>query len=168
MRLDFIDSTARTTNFTTDVRAPGAIFLRSTPRPTNEQFKKHRYWSLCLPDLKNSYRSLCAYSCLPINTQGSVDHYLPKSAYPRHAYEWSNFRLCMDRINNYKGDSQLVLDPFVAKTDWFQLDLATLFVQPNPSLQKLVYDEWLLQSGCSSSTSMISLFSCVSMHTTLT
>jgi hypothetical protein len=46
----------------------------------------------------------------------------------------------MDRINNYKGESQLVLDPFVVKTDWFQLDLATLFVRPNPSLQKLVHD----------------------------
>jgi hypothetical protein len=67
---------------------------------------------------------------------GSVDHFVPKSADPSQAYEWTNFRLAQERINNNKDDSRDVLDPFHIRPGWFVLDLASFYVQPNNGLRK--------------------------------
>jgi hypothetical protein len=64
-----------------------------------------------------------------------VDHFHPKRFRPDLAYEWTNFRLAHDRINSNKGDSTEVLDPFNIQSGWFILDLATLLVNPETSLQ---------------------------------
>lgn len=58
----------------------------------------------------------------------SVDHFAPKSVRPDLAYEWTNFRLALDKINSYKADSVDVLDPFLVQPGWFVLDFATLYV----------------------------------------
>ena len=71
-------------------------------------------WTECLPELRGAYDEICAYLGLRIqpHTGGAtVDHFLPKSKYRRHAYEWSNFRLAARPVNTKKGEHQ-VLDPF--------------------------------------------------------
>jgi hypothetical protein len=121
-------------NFAADVRAPGQAFLRGVPSPNALQFKKNNYWKAALPPLVVAYRGICAYSALWAPTQCTVDHYLPKSTHPHLAYEWTNYRLALDKINNNKGDSPDVLDPFNIQPGWFILDLATLWVAAEPSL----------------------------------
>ena len=116
--------------FSAEVRAKGAAYLRTNPAPTSKQFGKHAYWKASLPWLKVSYGNICAFSSFWIPGQCSVDHYEPKTVRPDLAYEWSNYRLAMDRINNNKGESTRVLDPFQVQRGWFALDLATLYVRP--------------------------------------
>ena len=85
--------------------------------------------------MKIAYNSICAYSSFWMPGNCSVDHYHPKSARPDLAYEWTNYRLAHDKINLNKGDSTDVLDPFTIQAGWFVLDVATLWVRPEPALQ---------------------------------
>jgi hypothetical protein len=120
-------------DFAANVRRPGQAFLRTTPRPTNNDFRTRDFWKAALPQLRTAYHDICAYSSLWMPLHCTVDHYFPKSSYPHlaYAYEWSNYRLALDRINNNKGNSVDVLDPFTIQAGWFVLDMATLFVQPS-------------------------------------
>jgi hypothetical protein len=121
------------------VRRPGQAFLRRFPRPTSEQFKKKNFWKAALPQLKTAYGSICAYSSCWVPSSGSVDHFRPKDRNPQLAYEWSNYRLADAKINNNKGNSTQVLDPFHIQPGWFILDVATLWVKPEPTLQPAVF-----------------------------
>src|SRR6266536_204995 len=98
--------------FATKVRMPGQAFLRRIPYPTSEQFKKKSFWKEILPQLKTAYSNICAYSSCWLPNNCSVDHLQPKATQPHLAYEWTNYRLAHDRINNNKGNSTDVLDPF--------------------------------------------------------
>ena len=71
-------------------------------------------------------------------TNYTVDHFRPKGRYPNLAYEWSNYRLAADFVNNNKGSSEAVLDPFVILSGWFILDPATLYVRPEPTLSTAI------------------------------
>jgi hypothetical protein len=122
-------------DFAVKVRRPGQAFLRINPKPASADFKKNNaeYWVACLPQLRTLYGEVCAYSSIWIPTQGTVDHFFPKTKYSHLAYEWRNYRLALDRINHNKGESLDVLDPFAIQPGWFVLDPATLFVKPEPS-----------------------------------
>jgi hypothetical protein len=120
--------------FEARVRQPGRSFLRSNPRPTSEQFRKRNYWNRCLPDLRSAYEAICAYSSCWIPTQGTVDHFWPKTVKPELAYEWENYRFVAEKLNNYKGESQSVLDPFQIQIGWFVLNFDNFFVEPNQGL----------------------------------
>lgn len=126
--------------FDSTVRRPGQAFLRRVPHPTSEQFKRKAYWKEALPSLKTTYRSICAYSSCWVPSSCSVDHFHPKTTHPQLAYEWSNYRLADAKINNNKSNSNQVLDPFHIQTGWFVLDIATLWVTPEPTLQKAVFE----------------------------
>jgi len=82
-----------------------------------------------LDDLHEAYDRICAYSCCYLSQKGSVDHFLPKRYYPQFAYEWDNYRLAAPRINNYKGDSAGLIDPFIVQMEWFVLDFPSCFVK---------------------------------------
>lgn len=123
-------------DFAANVRSPGQAFLSTLPRPTRRQFKNHDYWRRELTNLKTAYTSVCAYSSFWIPGNCSVDHFLPKSVRPDLAYEWSNYRLAHDKINSNKGDSTEVLDPFLIQVGWFVVDIATLWVNPEASLEQ--------------------------------
>jgi len=125
-------------NFAANVRAPGRAFLRMTPRPTRQDYEKHQYWRSCLEQLHNAYGQVCAYSSIWIPTGYSVDHFRPKGRYPNLAYEWSNYRLALDFVNNNKRDSEVVIDPFVVHNGWFILDSASLWVKPEPTLAEVI------------------------------
>lgn len=126
-------------DFDATVRRPGQAFLRQVPRPTADQFRKKNYWKEALPDLRTAYRSICAYSSCWIPSSCTVDHFNPKTTHPQLAYEWSNYRLADAKINNNKGNSSQVLDPFLIQQGWFTLDVATLWVKPEPTLRPAVF-----------------------------
>ncbi len=124
-------------NFSATVRTPGETFLNINQNPTNKDFKNHRYWSACLGDLFTAYNGICAYSAQwipPQITRGSVDHYIPKSDNKELAYEWSNYRLCTERMNNNKDSYLDVMDPFKIQNGWFTINFATFFVEPEARL----------------------------------
>src|SRR5215469_16589525 len=58
-----------------------SFFLRKTPKPTRDEWRKAQYWMECLPELRTAYRHICAYCCLWLTLEASVDHYLPKSVF---------------------------------------------------------------------------------------
>lgn len=122
-------------SFEDKVRSPGRSFLRKFANPSNELFKRASYWQACLPELRQAYSEICAYSgCWVHYEGGTVDHFLPRSVRPDLAYEWTNYRLAFAKLNFYKGSSTNVLDPFHIQEGWFALDFANFFVQPNPDL----------------------------------
>lgn len=129
-------------DFDMKVRKPGQNYLRINPNPSGKEFRSSNsdYWRLCLPQLRDAYRRVCAYSSLFIPGSGSIDHFIPKSVDRRLAYEWRNYRLATPQINNNKGENVGVLDPFTIKLGWFILDPATLWVHPESTLAQALKD----------------------------
>jgi len=125
-------------DFNTKVRKPGNDFLRANPNPTAKQQRKKRYWTRCLSHMRHTYNNICAYSASWIPSQGTVDHFIPIASRPDLAYEWSNFRLSMGRLNSFKGNSADVADPMSIQTGWFALDFHNFFIVPGSGLPKEV------------------------------
>lgn len=142
-----VNEVAEPADFDIRVRTPGAAFLRTTPNPTNHQWRTHGYWRRVIDDLFSAYDGLCAYCASwtyrPNQTtrpqDGTVDHFVPKSAIPAQAYEWDNYRLCRSRLNMRKGEHRDVLDPFTLPPRWFILDFRTFLLVPNHSLPPADY-----------------------------
>src|SRR6266850_6108989 len=130
-------------HYATRVRDRGRAFLRRRPWPSHNQWKNHNYWREVHDDLYQQHNGICAYCASwtprrrispsdPDNT--SVDHFIPKSAVPNQAYEWTNFRLCRARLNHRKDIFRDVLDPCTIADDWFELDFLTFRIRPASGL----------------------------------
>jgi len=105
------------------------------PIPTGKTLKP--YWTICLPELREKYLGICAYSCFyihPIAGAASVDHFAAKSKKLSLAYEWSNYRLVCSRMNARKNHFDDVLDPFTLSLETFYLDFVTGAPYPNPEI----------------------------------
>ena len=63
-----------------------------------------------------------------------MDHFWSKTARPDLAYEWSNYRFSVEKLNNYKGDNADILDPFSIQAGWFILNFDNFFVEANQGL----------------------------------
>lgn len=95
------------------------------------------YWQRCLDDLHDSYHGICAYYCFRVEkaTLPHVDHFVAKHDRGQAlAYEWSNYRLACGYANTCKNEFPDVLDPASIQDGWFQLDLDTLDVRADPTL----------------------------------
>ncbi len=117
------------------VRQPGKIFLAAYRSGT----KLRKYWRAAANDLHNAYKGICAYTCMyfvPADT--TVDHFLPQALYPDLAYEWSNYRLAISRVNNHKDKSTDVVDPFFIKEGWFVMDFPSCIIRPAPDLPPIL------------------------------
>lgn len=81
-------------DFDAKVRQPGKRWLIANPYKKGEKLPS--FWLVCLPELRQKYKGICAYfGCwvLPATGTGSADHFVPKSGLGRrYAYEWSNYR----------------------------------------------------------------------------
>lgn len=121
--------------FDADVRQPGGAFLATCPQPNSEQFKKKAFWGRAAKNLWAAYNGICAYTAMYLPDQGSVDHFHPKTSFPELAYEWSNFRLASGRVNNSKGNTTHILDPFQIEDDWFHMDIPACLIKANATLQ---------------------------------
>jgi len=123
-------------HFTKQVRTPGQQFLSKVPKPTAQQWRGKEYWQRALPDMRQAYNSICAYSAfwIPHSTGNhSIDHFLPKSKKPSLAYEWHNYRYVSARFNSRKG-TRTIVDPFKLFPGWFILDFKSFLIKPNPEL----------------------------------
>jgi hypothetical protein len=124
-------------DFNEKVRIPGRKFLKCYPSPNSKQLQRHNYWTHIKDDLYRLYQNICAYTgeWFPV-TSASVDHFIPKSIEPQLAYEWNNYRLTTDKINNIKSNSIGIIDPFEVKTGWFVLDFPSCYIRPLETLDK--------------------------------
>lgn len=121
--------------FDVNVRRRGRAFLRSTSNPTAQEFRPHEYWKWAALELYEAYRRICAYSCMYIPMpSGTIDHFVAKSRRPDLAYEWSNLRLALHRINTHKGNVADIVDPFGVQPGWFILDFPSCLVRPGVHL----------------------------------
>lgn len=122
--------------FNADVRVPGRQFLQSNPNPSSRDFSKHNYWRYAKGELHRSYLR-CAYTSRRVwGTDVSVDHFLPKSKHRWLAYEWDNYRLARPKLNNNKGDSEQVVDPFHVRNGWFILECPSCLIRPGRNLTR--------------------------------
>lgn len=148
-------------SFGEKVREPGAnalALLAGTPPPQAPKKKRGRptlptklvsgtrvpktiddlpYWQRCLGELHEAYGGICAYYCFRIERAAlpQVDHFVAKhDKGAALAYEWSNYRLACGYANTCKNEHPDVLDPAAIEDGWFQLDLVTLDVRPDPDL----------------------------------
>ena len=92
------------------------------------------YWRDALEDLQAAYDRVCAYLCVRISTDPSVDHYVAKSRRWDLVYEWSNYRVACAAMNSYKGEYEDVLNPFELQDGWFALELVEFQVVPGAGL----------------------------------
>lgn len=124
--------------FDRDVRRPGMAFLAVNPSPNNKEYREHEYWSRSRSQLWQAYNRVCAYTSFYLPTGGSLDHFVPKSQMPKLAYEWSNFRLCEERVNNWKKNSLVGVDPCWMNSDWAFLALPECIVRVSPNAGPIV------------------------------
>ena len=124
--------------FDSDVRQPGKRFLATNPKPSSKEFKGKDYWKAGANDLHEAYGGICAYTCFYMSRAGSVDHFMPKAHYPQLAYEWDNFRLAAHKVNQYKADSMVIIDPCKVGPGWFVLDFPSCLVRPGDGLPDML------------------------------
>lgn len=124
-------------DFDARVRQPGNAFLERCPNPKNKDWSKHNYWNRSSSSLYQAYGGICAYcgQWFPKTTTAvSVDHFYPKSTHQELAYEWSNYRLTTQTINNYKGDKVNILDPFEIQDGDIVIDFPSCLVKPRQDI----------------------------------
>jgi hypothetical protein len=133
-------------HYVSKVKARGEDFLRRTPHPSSEDWRKHNYWKEIHDYLYQALKGICMYcaSWTPrkegtVPDYTSIDHFIPKSSVPPHAYEWTNFRLCRSRLNHRKDNFRDVADPCAIHTGWFMLDFATFLITPATDLGTTVF-----------------------------
>ena len=111
------------------VRQPGLAFLERHPHQ-----EPRPLWTVARTDLRTTYGSICAYTCRWISDDATVDHFLPKSKFPKLAYDWHNFRLYCNFTNRSKGAKVGLLDPFQIRPRWFAIAFPQCDVVLGPSL----------------------------------
>ena len=69
---------------------------------------QHNYWTVFAVDLRERFHQKCGYCerrFEPVGElQSSVDHFRPRSRFPRLVYEWDNWVSCCQRCNFAKAD----------------------------------------------------------------
>ena len=126
-----VDEKPEPSDFDRKVRQKGLFWMNTHPDKKLED-----YWRNCAEDMYKLYDGCCAYLGIRLNRVQTItiDHFLPKSKYPKLAYEWSNYRLCSPTVNSYKKDKEGVLDTFQIDTGWFWFDFVDGSVYTNESL----------------------------------
>lgn len=123
-------------DFDVKVRIPGQQFIIDYPNPTKDDYQKvgRHIYQKALGKLYTGYKKTCAYSAEWIpEKEKSIDHFIAKSVDRKQVFNWENFRLCSEQLNQYKG-SESILDPFEIEQDWFIIDFRLNLVKPNSNL----------------------------------
>ncbi len=103
-------------------------------RPTDS------HWRGFHADLERVFFGICAY-CEEF-TPGEVDHFRPKSKFPRLVYSWSNWLFACHDCNQAKSDTWPTIgfvDPCATSVSdrpelYFTFDTLTGFIKPHESL----------------------------------
>lgn len=127
-----VDKAPEPADFDSKVRQPGKKWLADNPDAKGSEAKN--YWSKCKGDMLTAYGRTCAYTCRRMWARElSIDHFEPKSQNKGKIYEWDNYRLSAQSINQIKLDepSANLVDPFEIPDDAFELNLASGKIAPN-------------------------------------
>lgn len=130
-------------DFDRQVRQKGKQFLDEHGVPDKSSGFRN-YWRNIIDDLHRLYDGICAYTCIYLVPPGTVDHFLPKSKYPDLAYEWTNYRLTSAVINQRKGESEDVLDPFHVQPGWFTMDFPSCLIR----MSDIIPPEYARKAAC--------------------
>lgn len=117
--------------FDADVRQKGLRYLANNPDAKASMLPRH-WQGEPLAYLRAHFSNICNYSCFyidPGTSDGTVDHFIPKTLNKQLAYEWSNYRFASIKTNRSKDDHIGVCDPAQIGHDWFQLDFTTMMIQ---------------------------------------
>jgi len=84
------------------------------------------YWRWCAEPLREAFRERCGWAAMYI-ADGNVEHFVSwdecKHEHPELAYEWSNYRYILPRLNSRKQGARHLLDPFEVGPGWFRVEL---------------------------------------------
>lgn len=119
--------------FDAGVRQKGQAHLKRVEEQRHEPLQsKHfqAFWADYTEQIHEIYNGICAYTGLYIDLEAktedqkvSIDHFKPKVKHKEWAYEWSNYRLCLKKINEKKGDSEAIIDPISIPRNFLYLNL---------------------------------------------
>ncbi len=117
-----VDRPPEPSDFHAKVRNPGLAW-----RILNSDKTPKDFWTRCKNELAEGFLYLCGYCAMFVPVKdGQVEHYLSKSRYPEKAYEWDNYRYASPKVNQWKSDSNEILDPFEVEDGWFEVQLSSL------------------------------------------
>lgn len=89
------------------------------------------YWSWCAEPLREAFHERCGWMAMYI-ADGHVEHFVSwnecKHDRPELAYEWSNYRYVLPRLNSRKQHQVGLLDPFEVRAGWFRVELPSLLL----------------------------------------
>ncbi len=112
-------------------KEPGDKWVRENPKPDpipkgyRRELPSH--WTKFAEDVRIMFRGICGYSFMYDASGGSIDHYISQKTDEDLAYEWTNYRLAMERINKSKQNKDdQVLDPFDADDAWIDVQLPSM------------------------------------------
>ena len=114
-------------NFDRVVRQPGNAHIAELRR-SGARLRFRPFWNAVYDEFHKAYGGLCAYTCFYLPMRATVDHFRPKSAFPKLAYEWDNYRLSSPRTNQFKSNRDGILDPFSIVNGLFALELPSCMV----------------------------------------
>ena len=103
-------------------------------REKGQELRFDPLWSRVYDEFHSRYGGVCAYTCFFQPDRATIDHFRPKHQYPGLAYEWSNYRLASPRANQFKGNQDDLLDPFLIRDGWFALDLPSCEIRERGGL----------------------------------
>ena len=118
-----------------------AFYERKTgKKPTDTK------WRTFEPTLRERFVTLCGY-CEEL-CKGEVDHFRPKSVFPREVYVWDNWVYACHTCNNSKGEEWIAtgyIDPCATRADehperFFEFDTKTGEILPKKGLSKPLFD----------------------------
>lgn len=112
-------------NFDVDCRQPGNRWLANHP----DGDPPGKYWRPFTSALCEGFGYRCGYSAM-WDLNGTIDHYTSQKNQRELSFEWSNFRYASGWLNSSKQTlDHAVLDPFVAKDEWFEIIFPSLIMQ---------------------------------------
>ncbi len=129
-----------------EVKRKGEDFLKKNPAADLKAIRNRKYWKVIRKDLRRNYKSVCSFSAQWCGCEDNVEHYIPLSWLvannQRHrAYHWDNFRYASRSINENKGASLDVVDPFQVEYGWFRMEFPSLIIFPGKNLEQAVWDK---------------------------
>lgn len=129
--------------FNEKVYRPGVQWLKSKGLPLSgkkpQGVELEPFWREILPQLHDAYGGVCAYLCIYFEKalgSHTVDHFIGKSNDIGEAYRWRNYRLACQRMNQRKGTSEDLLDPFTIAPNTFCLNVWDGSISPDPHLDQ--------------------------------
>lgn len=110
-------------------RGPGLAWLRE--KDYLHRRRPQDYWSWCADPLREAFHERCGWLAMYI-ADGHVEHFVSwdecKHDRPELAYEWSNYRYILPRLNSRKQHHKGLLDPFDVRPGWFRVELPSLLL----------------------------------------